>query len=79
MAETKNQLNIKVVAETMATTMLRHLFVDATSKLAPFVLQWARDHGADIKEEDESVALDELRKALPVPAHWPTLEIKGLG
>lgn len=78
MAETQS-LNLKRIAEQMSTEMLRYLYNEAVGKLADNFLEWAKEFGANIPDDQKSAALERLKSILPEPAPWPSLQIRATG
>lgn len=68
-----NKINMKTLAQAMATCMLKETHKTCVSGLGPVLTAWAKEFGANF--EDEEQALKRLQDLLPEPTNWPVVEL----
>lgn len=73
MDPTESHLNLRDIATRIAMDMMRHVRAESIEGYGPIIIEWAKNYGAQI--ENEKLALERLWRALPEPAHWPTVEV----
>ena len=62
----------------MASEMLRFMQQQTVSSLKEVYIQWAREFGANIDEEQEDAALLRLKALIPEASSWPSLTINSV-
>lgn len=76
MADEKGRVNTKDVMTSIVARTMTYVHGQIMKDYGKLFVQWAKEYGANINDDQVSGALERLQVLIPEPVQWPSLEVK---